>query len=142
MNVVYLVASFPISNPSWIVDTIHKILQSRNMMSSFMLVATVIFWGDYLALLSSLFNNSLPWGLQHLIVTLVKEYNFFIMLGQCFISYVCGWFTICKWYLNITYPKRALVIRITFPFIFNASPPSLNREVTELELEIIGIWVS
>jgi len=37
-------ASFPISNPLRIVDRIYKTLQLRNMMISFMLVATVIFF--------------------------------------------------------------------------------------------------
>ena len=57
MNVVCLMASFPISNPSWIVDSIHKTLHLRNMMSSFMLVATVFFYYYYyyyLSLVSSL----------------------------------------------------------------------------------------
>jgi len=123
MNVVYHMASIPISNPSWIVDSIHKTLQLRNMMSSFMLVATVIFfwitWHWYhLCLIIRSHQSCVTWLLHWWRNTI-----FFIVLGQCFISCVCGCFTICKWNLNITYPKRALVTRITFRFICNTPPP-------------------
>jgi hypothetical protein len=124
MSVVYLMASFLVSNPSWIVDSIHKTLWLGSMSEQLYVGGYRNFYLDYLFLVSSLIISSHQFYNTWLLGWW-RNTIFFIVLGQCFISYVCGCFTICKWYLNITYPKKEPWWQESHSVSFLTLPPSI-----------------